>query len=137
MELTLGGNTSLQTEGTVTIELPSYMVLLPKEELEEARAAKNKHKLCLAAGRHPSTGDIVFLLGDGSIREVTHTRIKGIPMGPVAPVEYGHGIAIENDPTKRSTFEIATTYAIDESQPIVNLGLTATKEGSRAAYVDE
>jgi len=117
MELTLSGLTSAQFEGPVTIELPAYMYPLEPEEMAEARVADNCAQLAFAAGRHPD-GNILFVTGDGTIREIDSDKWK-LPKGAVTPIDHGQTIAIH---LKDKTYELATDWAIENSSSLLSTG---------------
>ena len=134
MELTIEGLTTAQASGPITIELPPYMYLLEAEEMVEARVADNRADLILAAGRHP-TGNILFITGDGYIREIDCDEHK-IPNGPVNPVDFGQTICVHLG--KGETYEIAADWALENAQTLLAAGvLGGDSKGARITYVDE
>lgn len=132
MELTIEGHPSFHVEGTVTVELPSWMTVLPEPELEEARTAENRDGLILAAGRHPD-GDIVFLTGLGELKEIKWED-NGLPrLGKVFPIDYGQTIRIEVN--NHRSLEVSNLWALDVSQLLLFLGSMAEPGGARISYV--
>jgi hypothetical protein len=137
MELTLDPHASIHAEGPVTIELPEYMRLLAPRELEEARKADNRADLIFASGRHPS-GDIVFITGDGYIREIDwETQMaEGLPKANVWVVPIDHGQTLEYVMT--GSYEISAGWAIDHSTSLMCFGSLSTgPEGTRVRYTDD
>ncbi len=134
MELTLEGHPSFHTEGTVTVALPEWMYTLPQDEIDEARTAENRDGLILAAGRHPGSGDIVFLTGDGQLREIKRSRLRKeqVPAGEAMPVDFGQTIKVEDGSSQG--FEMSNLWAIDNAMGIMFLGAMATIEGTRVEY---
>lgn len=134
MELSLEGLTSASFEGgPITIELPAYMYPLEPEEMSESRTAENRGDLALAAGRHPG-GNILFVTGDGYIREIDCETHKDLPMGAVTPADFGQTLVIH----ARKQYEIAVSWAIDNSISLLSAGaLSSGPKGTRIRYVDE
>lgn len=134
MELTLQGSPAFHTEGTVTVELPAYMQLLPDDELKEALSADNRNELIVAAGRHTS-GAIVFMTGDGDIREIDMKQFHvSIPDGRASPTDNGQMVKIEL--VGFDDFEVSSDWAIRVSKHMLSLGTLADKRGARVSYVD-
>jgi len=115
MELELEGVEGATMEGDVEMELPDYVVMLPREELEEAKRAAQRNQMVLAAGRHPETGDIVLLTGGGVLMELPKGH-DGIPDGPVLPIDFGHGVAID---TGKNYYEMAADWVIHNARTII------------------
>lgn len=133
MELTLKGHPSVYSGGTITVELPQYMVMLPQDELDEATSCPQRIMLAIAAGRHPS-GKIVFMTGDGYLREV-NTSEHGIPDGPVSIVDDGNtlNIALSEDPVAlEKSYQIDVGWAIKHGTVLLGVSL----DGARVQYVD-
>lgn len=128
MELTIEGHPSFHVEGSVTIELPDYMKLLPDDELEEARTAANRDCLILAAGYHPNGRDLVFLTGAGELLEI-NARTHSLPHGDAYPYEFGHTVRIDS-------YEIANDWLIENATSIIFLGAMAEPGGARISYSD-
>jgi hypothetical protein len=118
MEFELGSGTEATVEGNVDIELPDYVTMLPREELLEAKRASQRNEMIIAAGRHPESGDIVALTGDGKLLQMRR-GFDGIPDGPVIPIDFGHGVAIE---TGTGYFEMASDWFVHNSQTILAPG---------------
>lgn len=83
----------MTVSGNVSITLPPYITLLPQVELDWARHAPFADRLIIAAGRQPSTGDIVALSGAGKLYNLACKRHR-VPDGPVCPTDYGKHVAI-------------------------------------------
>jgi len=134
MELTLEGHSSFHTEGSVTIELPGYMVPLPRVELEEVLTASNRDGLIVAAGRHPS-GDVVFLTGAGELLEIKLDSLPDVVphFGKVFPIDYGQTLRFE--PNHHRAVEVSNHWARDLSQLVIFLGAMAEPGGARVSYV--
>lgn len=131
MELTIEGHPSFQVEGTVTIELPSYMQLLPPDELEEARTAENRDGLILAAGRHPS-GDIVFLTGAGELLELD-CRLNHVPeSGRAFPIDFGQMLRFEAG--NGHVMEVTNLWSIANARQLIFFGVPVEPSGSRVSY---
>lgn len=136
MELTLAGHPSFHTEGSVTIELPDYMTLLPDVELEEVKTAINREGLIVAAGRHPD-GDIVFLTGAGELKELAWSEMSNhdqVPrFGRVLPIDYGQTLRFEA--SHHRALEVSNHWVLDRAQLLIFLGAMAEPGGSRVSYV--
>jgi len=137
MELVLEVNSAFHVDGPVTVELPEYMNVLPLDEYLEASSAKNRGELVLAAGRHPESGDIVFLTGYGELKELKvgeqddpEAMSFDIPSGRTKPTDFGQTICVD---LEEGTYEIAADWALDNSIMLINLGVC----GSKVAYVDQ
>lgn len=115
MELELDELAEVKIGGDAEIELPSYMVMLPVEELIEAKRAAQRDEMIIAAGRHPE-GDIVVLTADGRLMELKKGH-EGIPEGAVLPMDFGHTVAIE---THRGYHEMAAGWVIDNARLLVS-----------------
>ena len=138
MELVLEGHPAFHVEGTVTVELPAYMKLLPQEELNEVRKADNRDKLAVAAGRHPETGDLVFLTGAGELYEVHFNEFipdRRIVTESMFPIDHGNTIRIELQELEGIEVDIA--WAMRVGHMMINLGTLADKKGARVSYLDE
>lgn len=134
MELTISGHPSFHIEGTVTVELPDWMRLLPQHELEEAAAAENRNGLILAAGRHPE-GDIVFLTGVGELKELKWEE-SGLPrLGYVFPIDFGQTIRIEVN--NHRSIEVSNLWSIDNAHSLLFFGSMVEPDGNRVSYVQE
>ena len=137
MELTLDPHASIHAAGPVTIEVPPYMRLLRPAELKEARTAENRADLIFASGRHPS-GDIVFITGDGYIREIDWETQKKewMPLANVDVVPVDHGQTLEYVMT--GSYEVASDWAIEHSTSLMCFGsLSEGPQGTRIRYIDE
>jgi hypothetical protein len=134
MELVIEGHPVFHAEGTVTVELPAYMKVLPAEELEEARSADNRDKLVLAAGRHPESGDLVFLTGAGELMEVNLEQFQVPPTFLMFPIDHAQTIRIEL--VDFEGIEVAADWAMRVGKLLINLGTLADKKGARVTYVD-
>lgn len=132
MELTIEGHPSFHVEGTVTVELPSWMTVLREDELEEARTAENRDGLILAAGRHPS-GDIVFLTGLGELKELKWEESALPRLGKVFPIDFGQTLRIEVN--NHRSIEVSNLWALDNAHLILFLGSMAEPGGARVSYV--
>lgn len=138
MELTLSGHPTIHVEGTITIELPTYMKLLAEDELKNALVAENRDKLVLAAGRHPSTGDLVFLTGAGELMEVNFNKFVPDPrIVPEAMFPIDHGQAIRIELHELEGVEVDVEWAMRVGHLLINLGRLVHKDGARVTYVDE
>lgn len=126
MLLTIEGHPRVFVEGTVTLELPSYMQLLPYDELEEARTAENRDGLILAAGFHPSGEDIVFVTGAGDLMELNIWQ-HGLPPVAVVPVDFGQTLRFS---VKTGSYEVPNTWAVGHANSILFLGAMAKPEGA-------
>jgi len=135
MELTLAGHTKFHAEGTITIELPAYMKLLEAGELGEACKAENRDKLVVAAGRHPGTGDLVFLTGVGELMEVDLKQFDCPATYDMFPIDHGNSIRIEL--VEFEGIEVAVDWAYRVGRQLINLGVLADKNGARVSYVDD
>lgn len=131
MQLTIEGHREVFVEGTVTIELPKYLRLLPHDELEEARTAENRPGLILAAGRHPNGEDIVFLTGAGDLMELNIWQ-HGLPPVEVDPIDFGQTLRFA---VQSGSYEIPNTWAIARANRILFLGAMAQPGGTRVIYV--
>lgn len=131
MELVIMGHPSFHIEGNVTIELPSYMNILPVEELEEARDAANRDGLILAAGRRPNLEDIVFLTGAGELMEI-NIEEHGFPNVPVEPIDFGQTIRFN----LTGSFEVSNTFLIEHARSVMFLGAMVSNEGCRVSFDD-
>jgi hypothetical protein len=135
MELVIEGHPTLHVEGTVTVELPAYMRMLPEEELKEARTSDNRDKLVLAAGRHPESGDLVFLTGIGELMEVDLEQFQVPATDAMWPINGGRGIRIELRDFEG--IDVDADWAMRVGKLLINLGTLADKKGARVTYVDE
>lgn len=135
MELTLNGDTECNAEGTVTIELPSYMKLLDSSELQAACKNEVRAQLAVAAGQHPETGDLVFLTGAGEIIEVDVKQFNFPATYEMFPTNRGSSIRIEL--VDFEGIEVDTSWARKVGRQLINLGTLAHKNGARVTYVDE
>lgn len=133
-ELTIEGHPSFHVEGTVTIELPDWMHLLPESELKEARTAENRDGLILAAGRHKS-GDIVFLTGLGELKELKWDESALPRLGRVFPIDFGQTLRIEVN--NHRTIEVSNLWALDNAHSLLFLGSMVEPEGARISYVQD
>jgi hypothetical protein len=115
MEFDLEGAEGITVEGDVEMELPDYVVMLPREELEEAKRAAQRNQMVLAVGRHPASGDIVLLTGGGTLMELSKGH-DGIPDGPVMPIDFGHTVAID---TGKGYYEMAADWVIHNARTII------------------
>ena len=136
MELTLDGHAMFHAEGTITIEMPAYMNLLPADELAEARKADNCADLVVAAGRHPHCGDLVFMTGVGVLMEIDMSDPNfGIPATfDMFPIDHGNSIKIEL--VDFEGIEVDASWAIRVGCELMNLNRLADKKGARISYVD-
>jgi hypothetical protein len=134
VELIIEGDASMHVEGTVTIELPSYMKTLPSDELEQVRTATNRAQLALAAGRHPQTREIVVVTGVGEIISIDTVQFM-IPSGQAWPTNGGLELHIELDDFE--SLDVDTEWALRVGQQIINLGTLADPKGARVSYIDE
>lgn len=137
MELVIDGSPTLHTEGTVTVELPSYMRLLPADELTQARTAGQRAQMALAAGRHPRTGDLVFITGIGEIVEVHLDQLRVPETTEMYPIDCGHTIRVVlKDTDAFDPIEVATDWAIHVGHTLFNVGTLADERGARVSYLD-
>jgi hypothetical protein len=127
MQLTIEGHSRVFVEGTVTLELPVYMRLLPADELEEARTAENRDGLILAAGFHPNGEDIVFVTGVGDLMELNIWQ-HGLPPVAVEPIDFGQTLRFS---VKTGSYEVSNTWALEHASSILFLGAMAKPEGAR------
>jgi len=134
MRLTLEGHHSFHTEGSVTVELPEYMSVLPESELEEARTATNREGLILAAGRDPKSHDIVFLTGAGELMEIKWDEANLPSLGRVTPIDYGQTIRIEVN--RHRAIELSNLWALDNAKQLIFLGALAEPGGTEVSYVE-
>jgi hypothetical protein len=137
LELTIDPHASIHAAGPVTIELPEYMRLLAPGELAEAKAADNRADLIFASGRHPN-GDIVFITGDGFIREISwdFQVQEGMPQANVCVIPIDYGLTLKYLMT--GSYEIAAGWAIEHSMSLLCLGaLSKGPEDTRLQYVDQ
>lgn len=137
MELTLSGRPEFNVEGTITIELADYMNLLQDDELKEAIVAEDRDKLILAAGMHPSTGDLVFLTGAGMLMEVYFNEFipdERIVTKHMFPIKRGQAVRIELH--ELDGIEVDAEWAMRVGHLLINLGSLADKKGARVSYVD-
>lgn len=126
MEFILQGRTAVHTEGSIMIELPDYMVVLPEPELQEALSTTNNGDLIIAAGRHQD-GDIVLLTGSGDMMEIDCVEASLPTLGRVVPAEFGRSLLIEI--TCRCVIKVSSRKALDHSTTILSrdhAGVTQT-----------
>lgn len=116
MEFELEGG-SFEAVGNVEVTLPDYMVMLPKEELEEARRAAQADQMVVAVGRKPGTSDIVLFTADNRLMILDAAAHK-IPDGKVLPIDWGHGVAVDNPEFVKGYYEMASDWVIENAQPI-------------------
>lgn len=116
MEFELEGG-SFEATGNIEVTLPDYMVLLPAEELTEARRAIQADQMVIAAGRRPDSDEIVLMTADNRLL-VLDGAAHELPKGRAFPTDFGHTIAIDNDEFVRGYFEVAADWAIDNATPI-------------------
>ena len=135
MELTLEGHTMFHAEGTITIDLPAYMKLLETGELAEACKAENRAELIVAAGRHPGSGDLVFLTGVGELLEVDLNQFDCPATYDMFPIDHGNTIRIEL--VEFEGIEVDAGWARRVGRELINFGVLADKKGTRVTYVDD
>jgi hypothetical protein len=134
MELTLEGHQSFHVEGSIAIELPDYMTLLPPDELKWAQTSDNRDELIVAAGRHPE-GDVVFLTAAGELKEISWKE-NGLPhFGKIVPINRGQALCIEID--ERQSIEVNNHWALDCSRRIVFLGAVAEPGKTLISYLQK
>lgn len=134
MELTLEGHPSFNVEGNITVELPDYMRVLAEPDLSKVKAADDRADLVLAAGRHPTTHEIVFLTGRGELREIDTVQFN-IPEGQARPIDGGRAILLEL--AQYQDIDVSSDWAIRVSQLLMNFGTLADERGARVTYVDD
>lgn len=110
MEFELNGG-SLKVGGNIEVVLPDYMTILPREELVEVARASQRDQMIVAAGRHPETGDVVFMTATGKLMTLDSEKFES-PNGKAVPIDCGRMIGIE---TEKGYYEIAVDWAIDNS----------------------
>jgi hypothetical protein len=148
MELTLEGVTSMEAGGNVTIELPAYMHVLDKHEFQLARASADKLERILAAGRHPTSGNMVFITGAGDIREIDFTEVfktfeavvcSSISCNDYVPIVEGRSVRVDfNELDIMRPIELDADWCIQQSQLMIALGAAfAGKNGVRVTYLDD
>lgn len=138
MELTLEGHTMFHAEGTVTIELPEYMKPLEPGERAEALKAENRPQLIVAAGRHPNSGDLVFITGVGELMEVRFNEFipdERLVTESMFPIDHGQTIKIVLRDFE--DVEVSAEWALRVGRQLINLGTLADKRGARVAYIDD
>lgn len=133
MELTLEGDTSIHVEGSVTIDLPSYMKVLTAEELHEAISFKASERI-VAAGEDPNSHDVVFLTNRGTLYELSAEE-QALPATDAYPIDFGDTLQLRLD--ELESFNVSAEWAIENSRMIINLGVFATKEGAKFTYVSK
>lgn len=116
MELELEGG-DLEVSGDIEVSLPDFMVMLPAEELAEARRAVQRDQMVIAAGRRPDSDEIVMMTGDNRLLTLAGDQHQ-LPRGKVVPIDFGHGLAIESDEYVRGFFEAAADWAIENATPL-------------------
>lgn len=118
MELELEGG-SFEAVGNVEVTLPDYMVMLPQEELDEAKRAVQRDQMIIAAGRKPDTGEIVFMTATSRLMVLDAGKHE-IPDGKVIPIDWGHGLAVEHE----GYYAMASDWVIDNAE-LIDIALLA------------
>lgn len=116
MEFELEGG-SIEVTGDIEVTLPNYMMMLPKEELEEARRASQRDQMIIAVGRRPGTSDIVLFTADNRLL-CLNAMNHNVPTGKVLPIDWGHGIAIDVEGSSRGYYEMTSDWVIENADPI-------------------
>ena len=115
MELHIDGAQEASIEGQVTIEVPSYMELLPPIEFAEARTSGIRNRLVIAAGRDPKTLDLILITGTGAILSYSGYSLEGA----VRPVNHGHTLRFT--PVKGAPTDFDAGKLISWCKPVLNL----------------
>lgn len=128
LELEAGKASSIVVSGKVAVELPSWMNRLALDEVQEA---EGDH--VVAAGRDPSSGDIVFLTARGDLREidVEANELRGLGTGPVRPID--HGLTLELELAEPEGFQIDHGWAVEHSTLLISVA-TAFDQGSVSLF---
>lgn len=116
MEFELEGG-RFEVQGNIEVELPDYMVMLPKEELDEARRAAQAPQMIVAAGRKPDSTEIMLFTADSRLLVLDAAQHQ-IPNGKVIPIDWGHTVAVDNDEFVKGYYEIAADWAIENATPL-------------------
>jgi len=119
MEFELEGVPRIEVEGSTVVELPSYMTLLPKEELREALASA-KRNCIIAAGSETSANDIVLSTASGELMQLDRVA-HHLSESQVEPFDAGEMLKFTLLRNGYS-YTIFSVWAVDNAETIVSLG---------------
>lgn len=112
----LDENSSFSVEGTVIIDLPSYMTMLNDNELHAIRNSQQQNKFVVIAAGVNILGDLIFVTADGSLREVSRKQFP-FKLTAVVPANYGATLSIKK--TNFVSWDIPSVWAIDVSKHLL------------------
>jgi hypothetical protein len=113
MELELDGTSEIEMSGDIEITLPDYMIMLPQSELDDARRARQKEHLIVAAGRKPGSNDIVLFTADNRVY-VFDTAKYEVPSGEAFPIDCGQSLRIHD----ANGFEVSSDWVLELSDAV-------------------
>lgn len=95
MELSVEGLTGIKIEGNASIRIPPYMKVLRPEEFVVVSRYDKRETLIIAAGKEPSSGDLVLITGSGNVCEIKANDVL-LPQGFARPGHFGLTVEFDN-----------------------------------------
>lgn len=111
------------TLGSLSIELPSYMIALSQSEIDKIFSSyeKDQKQKIIAAGVHPSDKTITLVLSSGEIM-CFDSHSYFIPEGKFIPMSDGNNVFLPNEnnrwPSNTRGFKVESSWIISKSKPL-------------------